>query len=641
MAIPFLNNINLDDNQLQNAKLHVTSSAPTAAAGQIYFDSTVGTETAKYYDGSTWISLIQYTTANSTFINLAESGTDATRTLTASLSATGTPSSTTFLRGDNTWASISDNDTTYDLTGTGSTNGTAGVLLTGSDATTDTVLIVGSGTTTVTRSGNTLTVTSNDQYDGTVTSVDTGNSTFISGSGGPITSSGTLTYSLSATGTPDSTKYLRGDNTWSAISGIYSWTVAGDTGSETIVNGDTVTFAGGTNVTTAYDTGTNTLTINSTDQYVGTVTSVGLSMPSAFTVTNSPVTSSGTLTVTGAGTVSQYIDGTGALQTFPTSDNYQYWTLTDGSTSTNITSTATATFQGTANEVEVRESSGTITVGLPDDVTIAGELTVSGTGQSSFGGQVTIPATPTANTDAASKQYVDNSVVGNLVYQGGYNAATNTPDLDSSPSSSIKKGWTYTVTADGTFFTEQVRVGDVLIAEVNAPTALADWTTVQNNIDLADLTTVGIGNVNAGTGIGVAYSSGTATVTNTGVTQLTAGEGIDISASTGSITIDGEDSTPSNKGIVIVAGGTGVNVSYASGTATVSADYSDSSFAGTLSATGTITHNLGSRDVIVQLYDTVTYETVYADVDRGTNTVTVTFASIPTNSIRVLVQKIG
>ena len=320
MAIPFLNNINLDDNQLQNAKLHVTSSAPTAAAGQIYFDSTVGTETAKYYDGSTWISLIQYTTANSTFVNLAESGTDATRTLTASLSATGTPSATTFLRGDNTWASISDNDTTYDLTGTGSTNGTAGVLLTGSDATTDTVLIVGSGTTTVTRSGNTLTVTSNDQYDGTVTSVDTGNSTFISGSGGPITSSGTLTYSLSATGTPDNTKYLRGDNTWSAISGIYSWDIAGDTGSETIVNGDTVTFAGGTNVTTAYDTGTNTLTINSTDQYVGTVTSVGLSMPSAFTVTNSPVTSSGTLTVTGAGTVSQYIDGTGALQTFPTSD---------------------------------------------------------------------------------------------------------------------------------------------------------------------------------------------------------------------------------------------------------------------------------------------------------------------------------
>ena len=51
----------------------------------------------------------------------------------------------------------------------------------------------------------------------------------------------------------------------------------------------------------------------------GTVTSVGLSMPSAFTVTNSPVTGAGTLTVTGAGTTAQYIDGTGALQTLPTS----------------------------------------------------------------------------------------------------------------------------------------------------------------------------------------------------------------------------------------------------------------------------------------------------------------------------------
>jgi hypothetical protein len=49
------------------------------------------------------------------------------------------------------------------------------------------------------------------------------------------------------------------------------------------------------------------------------VTSVGLSMPSAFTITNSPVTSTGTLTVTGAGTSLQLINGLGALQTIPTS----------------------------------------------------------------------------------------------------------------------------------------------------------------------------------------------------------------------------------------------------------------------------------------------------------------------------------
>jgi hypothetical protein len=50
----------------------------------------------------------------------------------------------------------------------------------------------------------------------------------------------------------------------------------------------------------------------------GTVTSVGLSMPTAFVVTNSPVISSGTLTVTGAGVASQYIRGDGQLATLPT-----------------------------------------------------------------------------------------------------------------------------------------------------------------------------------------------------------------------------------------------------------------------------------------------------------------------------------
>lgn len=50
----------------------------------------------------------------------------------------------------------------------------------------------------------------------------------------------------------------------------------------------------------------------------GTVTSVGLTMPAAFTVTGSPVTTSGNLAVSGAGTNLQLVDGTGALQTIPT-----------------------------------------------------------------------------------------------------------------------------------------------------------------------------------------------------------------------------------------------------------------------------------------------------------------------------------
>jgi hypothetical protein len=53
----------------------------------------------------------------------------------------------------------------------------------------------------------------------------------------------------------------------------------------------------------------------------GSVTSVGLTMPAptnaAFSVAGSPVTTSGTLAVSANGTVEQYIDGTGALRTLP------------------------------------------------------------------------------------------------------------------------------------------------------------------------------------------------------------------------------------------------------------------------------------------------------------------------------------
>jgi hypothetical protein len=51
----------------------------------------------------------------------------------------------------------------------------------------------------------------------------------------------------------------------------------------------------------------------------GTVTSVDLTMPPAFSVTGNPVTSSGTLAVAAAGLSSQYIRGDGQLANFPTS----------------------------------------------------------------------------------------------------------------------------------------------------------------------------------------------------------------------------------------------------------------------------------------------------------------------------------
>jgi hypothetical protein len=55
--------------------------------------------------------------------------------------------------------------------------------------------------------------------------------------------------------------------------------------------------------------------------------------------------------------------------------------------------------------------------------------------------------------------------------------------------------------------------------------------------------------------------------------------------------------------------------------------------------TYTVTHGLNTRDVIVQLYDAATYETLEADVVRnGVNTVQITFGNPPaTNRIRVVI----
>jgi hypothetical protein len=310
--------------------------------------------------------------------------------------------------------------------------------------------------------------------------------------------------------------------------------------------------------------------------------------------------------------------------TLPSAEAYTFSVTADSGTNQTIDSGNTLDIAGGTNITTVVGATDTVTVNLDDSIDLAGELTVSGTGQSSVAGQLTIPQVPTADTDAASKHYVDQAVTGALSYQGGYDAATNTPDLDSSPSSAIKTGWTYTVTADGLFFTEQVRVGDVLIANNNAPTTLAEWTTVQNNIDLADASTVGLGNVVPG-----ASNTITAPYTN------------------GTATLDVVDSTAGQKGAVIVTGGTGISVAYSSGTATVTNTNTNSSntFATTIASgamSGSFIHSLNTRDVIVQLYDTVTYETVYAEVDRvATNQISVRFGAQLTNAVRVLVQKIG
>ena len=102
-------------------------------------------------------------------------------------------------------------------------------------------------------------------------------------------------------------------------------------------------------------------------------------------------------------------------------------------------------------------------------------------------------ASATATNTASAESivaYVQAQVAGSLNYQGGYNASTNSPDLDTTPTG-ISKGDMYKVTADGTFFTEAVQVGDTLIADQDNPTTLSHWTVLQDNIGYASTSASG------------------------------------------------------------------------------------------------------------------------------------------------------
>jgi len=102
----------------------------------------------------------------------------------------------------------------------------------------------------------------------------------------------------------------------------------------------------------------------------GTVTSVGLSAPAAFTITNSPITTSGTIAITGAGTSSQVVLGDGTLGTFAAG------TVTSVSTSLGGISITDATTTPAISGTLVVANGGTGAASLND----GGILLGSGTG---------------------------------------------------------------------------------------------------------------------------------------------------------------------------------------------------------------------------------------------------------------------
>ena len=162
MAIPFLNNITLSNNEVQNVKLHNTGSAPNNAAGQIYFDTS--DNLAKYYSNATdlWIDLKEYSFSNGTYIGVTTTGTTAKPIFTLDISAVdGTAGAgERYLTKNNTWAEVAAiPGSTYDLSVQAGGSNTSVIRLAGSDATNDDVTISGTSTTVkVAEAGNTITL---------------------------------------------------------------------------------------------------------------------------------------------------------------------------------------------------------------------------------------------------------------------------------------------------------------------------------------------------------------------------------------------------------------------------------------------------------------------------------------------------
>jgi hypothetical protein len=137
-------------------------------------------------------------------------------------------------------------------TGISVTNGAGSVTITNT-APDQVVALTGAGTTSISGTYPNFTITSNDQYVGTVTSVAATAGTGISVSGSPITTSGTLTITNTA---PDQTVVL------TAGTGI---TVSGTYPSFTVANAGVTSLTGtASQVTVSASTGGVTLSLPST-----------------------------------------------------------------------------------------------------------------------------------------------------------------------------------------------------------------------------------------------------------------------------------------------------------------------------------------------------------------------------------------
>ena len=193
--------------------------------------------------------------------------------------------------------------------------------------------------------------------------------------------------------------------------------------------------------TTTYTPTARTLTINGTSYdlsanrtwSVGTVTSVGLSAPTGFSVTNSPVTSSGTLALSFASGYS-----------LPTNASQTNWDTAYANRIDSLTTTGTsgaATLVANVLNIPQYQAQGNYITSLTGEATASGPGAASVTlSNSAVIGKVLTGLSVTSGSIVATDSILQafgkvqgqiNALSGGLIFQGTWNANTNSPTITS------------------------------------------------------------------------------------------------------------------------------------------------------------------------------------------------------------------